>query len=371
MNATQVLREFSIMRHKQFDMLIFFVTGRCNSRCRHCFYWRNQNPAHGGLSLESIERLARSMPSFRTLLLSGGEPTLRSDLPQLVEVFRRTNHIQSASVPTNGLQPERITKIARTMAELASSLLVTFNVSIDGFSDTHDRIRGVTGGFSLTIETLQKLHQVVEQYDNFRVLVNTVICAENYDQVVQLGEYIKSTGWADGHFFEIVRGDPPEAGIKAVPPEELREIYRNLVPIQEDYLVREARRRRRGLAGTWRQIADVGNLVNRYRYQGAVYSAGRKWDFPCLAGQSISVVDYDGRMRICELREESVDLADYGYDFSAARDSVTIQREIAIARTHVCDCTHTCFLGLSMRQDFVARFLSAPWLYLLYKIGKF
>ena len=367
MGKTNILHELAVMRHHSFEMLIFFVTGRCNARCHHCFYWKNLGPASVGLSLENIEKLARSMPPFRTLLLSGGEPTLRSDLPQLVEIFRTNNRIQNVSVPTNGLLPDRIAGLARSIAALDPQLHVTFNLSIDGFAEIHDRIRGVPGNFEASIRTIENLRRVAEECPNLQVLVNTVICADNYEQVVSFARHIKSTGLVDGHFFEIVRGDPPDVRVKAVPPEELREIYRALIPIQESYLVRETLRRRRGFLSLWRRVTDVGNLINRYRHQWAAHSLGTRWDFPCMAGEGIGVVDYNGQIRICELREDSVDLADYDYDFSQAWHSAIPRNEAVIAKTHVCDCTHTCFLGVSMRQDFSARFLKAPWLYLLYK----
>ena len=182
------------------------------------------------------------MPPFRTLLLSGGEPTLRSDLLQLIDAFRVHNGVQTVSVPTNGFLPDRIVQIARDIAQLDSHLSVTFNVSLDGFAEVHDAIRGVPGSFERAAQTLQRLRQIGERHPNFQTLVNTVICADNYRQIVPFAEYVRSQGLADGHFFEIVRGDPPEAGMKSVPPEELRRIYQALVPIQEQYLVRTARR---------------------------------------------------------------------------------------------------------------------------------
>ncbi len=370
MKIAPLIRELSLVRSPAFDMLIFFVTGRCNSRCRHCFYWRNLGAIHEGLSLEAIETISRTMPVFSTLLLSGGEPTLRMDLPQIVEIFKRNNQIQSVSVPTNGLRFEAIATLARQISELDTGLLVTFNVSIDGFAEIHDHIRGVSGAYDLAMKTLHALRQVALEYDNFRILVNTVICAENYDQIIDFAEYIKSSGLVDGHFFEIVRGDPPEDGMKAVPSAQLKAIYQKLVPLQETYLVSMGRRRRRGLLRVWRRIADVGNLINRYQHQWGVYSQGAIWDFPCLAGEGIGVIDYNGQLRICELRDQYVDLSDYQYNFAQAWNSEVIRQECATARTHVCDCTHTCFIGLGARQNFHARFLKAPWLYLLYKMGK-
>jgi MoaA/NifB/PqqE/SkfB family radical SAM enzyme len=363
------LHELGIMRQHTFDMLIFFVTGRCNAKCQHCFYWRNLGPTHAGPSLEDVTKLASSMPPFRTLLLSGGEPSLRRDLVQVVDAFRRSNHVQNVSIPTNGLLPGRIADMAGAIAALDSGLYVTINLSIDGFEETHDRIRGVQGNFQSSLLTINKLRELSVRHPNLRIFVNTVICADNLDEIVEFAEYARSNRLTDGHFFEIIRGEPPDVRIKAVPPEKLREIYRALLPIQEHYVRREARHKRKGVMGIWRQVTDMGNLVNRYRHQWAVHSIGAKWDYPCMAGEAIAVVDYDGRLRICELREESVELAAFDFDFPKAWQSATLRGEAAVAKTHVCDCTHTCFLGISMRQDFRARFVKAPWLYLRYKIG--
>lgn len=370
MKKMNIFKELSIMREHSFDMLIFFVTGVCNAKCTHCFYWENLGSAHIGLSLENIDKLAKSMPPFRTLLLSGGEPTLRSDLPKLIEIFRINNHIQSVSIPTNGLLPMRIKSLAQQIADIDPQLSVSFNVSIDGFSEVHDKIRGVPGNFNSAINTLQELRQIAQRYPNFRVYLNTVICADNYTQVLSFAEFIKSEELVDGHFFEIIRGDPPEVRIKAVPPEPLKKIYKALVPIQEGYLVQDVKRKRSGLIRLWRQVADIGNLINHYHHQWRVHALDKKWDFSCVAGEGIGVIDYNGQLRVCELRDDHVDLAAYNYDFSHAWESDIIRLEADVAKSHTCDCTHTCFINTSMRQDFSARFWDAIWLYFLYKIGK-
>lgn len=370
MSLASIRREFQVMRQHPFDMLIFFVTARCNARCHHCFYWKNLGNGTNDLSLESIRKISQSMPPFRTLLLSGGEPTLRTDLPDLIEVFRLGNQIHTVSVPTNGLIPDRIANLAEQIAKSSHKLSISFNVSIDGLDKTHDSIRGVPNSFESAMQTLHQLRQVADCHPNLRVLVNTVICADNVQQVVSLADYIKSTQLADGHFFEIVRGEPKDSRLKSIPPTKLADIYRALIPIQQSYLGGEARQKKPGWLSVWRQITDVGNLINKYRHQWAVYSHNKKWDFSCMAGEGIGVIDYDGRLRICELREQSVQLADYDYQFMRAWNSPIIRREACIAKTHACDCTHTCFLNLSMRQNFLARMVKSPWLYLLYKMRR-
>ncbi|MBE2220667.1 MAG: radical SAM protein [Anaerolineae bacterium] len=371
MNSLRVLkRELSSMRNNSFEMLIFFVTGRCNAKCHHCFYWENLGPTHVGLSLEKIEKVAHSMPNFGTLLLSGGEPTLRSDLPEIIKIFRRNNNIRNVSVPTNGLLPERIADLAERIAQIDPEMYVTFNLSIDGFSELHDQIRGVPGNYDSAMKTLRKINELEQDYPNLRTYVNSVICADNLEEIVPFANFVREERLADAHYFEIIRGDPPEVRLKAVPPEKLSYIYESVTPIQEYYLSRDAKRRRQGLMAAWRYISDVGNLLNKYRHQWRIHSYDTQWDFTCMAGESIGVIDYNGQTRICELREDNVNLADFDYDFSKAWDSVTLRREATIAKTHTCDCTHTCFINTSMRQDFSARFWDAPWLFFKYKIGK-
>lgn len=372
MNSLKTLsREIKSMRNKSLETLIFFVTGRCNAKCGHCFYWENLGPKQFGLTLENIEKVATSMPNFGSLLLSGGEPTLRADLPQLISIFHKHNNIRTVSIPTNGLLPERIASLAEKIAQISPDLFITFNLSIDGFAETHDQIRGVPGNFDAAIRTLQMIRDLSKRYANVYAYVNTVIFADNYDEIVPFAKYIESEGLADAHYFEIIRGDPPEVRLKAVPPEKLRAVYEAVTPIQERYLVRIANRSRKGIVKRWRQMADVGNLLNRYRHQWRVHSLDTKWDFTCTAGESIGVIDYNGHTRICELREDNVNLADFDYDFSQAWNTATLRKEAAIAKSHACDCTHTCFVNNSMRQDFKARFWTAPWLYFCYKTGRF
>jgi MoaA/NifB/PqqE/SkfB family radical SAM enzyme len=360
--------EVGHVRRREFDFLILFVTGQCNARCHHCFYWEHLGSTHAGLPLDEIEKIAARMPKFRTLLLSGGEPTLRKDLPELVGVFFRHNKIRTVSIPTNGLLPDRIASLAEQVAAIDVGLRVNFNLSIDGFAETHDGIRGVAGNFANSLATIHQLRQVAARKPNLHVLVNTVICADNYEEVVAFARYVQSESLADEHYFEIVRGDPPDERVKDVPPQALYRIYDEVLSIQRHYLLRSAQHLR-GLYRAWRQVEDLGGLLYRYRTQWAVHSRADHWPVPCMAGEVIATIDYDGLLRVCELRESGVNLADYGFDFQLARNSPPMCAERAVAKTHICDCTHVCFVNTALRYSLRQRFLMLPWLYLRYRLA--
>ena len=92
--------------------LTFSVTNKCQSRCKTCNIWKiypdkHQNPEKE-LTLDEITQFFQTMGRVYFFNLSGGEPFLRNDLPQIVEAS--IDHLNPAIIhsPTNGLAPERI-----------------------------------------------------------------------------------------------------------------------------------------------------------------------------------------------------------------------------------------------------------------------
>src|SRR6185503_14060392 len=90
-----------IFKTKRLNTVVFFVTSICNEKCRHCFYWEELNQ-RGDLKFEHVEKISHTMPPITDLWVSGGEPFMRKDLPDLFELFYRNNHIEWVNLPTNG-----------------------------------------------------------------------------------------------------------------------------------------------------------------------------------------------------------------------------------------------------------------------------
>ncbi|MFC4638481.1 GTP 3',8-cyclase MoaA [Deinococcus hohokamensis] len=92
------------------------VTDRCNLRCTYCMPAEVFGPDYAFLprdellSFEEIERLARLFVTLgvRKLRLTGGEPTLRRDLPDLVARLARLDGVQDLAMTTNGLLLPRL-----------------------------------------------------------------------------------------------------------------------------------------------------------------------------------------------------------------------------------------------------------------------
>ena len=93
--------------------LTFFVTGLCNLRCKMCFYLDNIEKARkkDELTLDEIRKISEKLKPFIWLLISGGEPFLRDDIFDICKTFYQNNNVKNITIPTNGLETEKIIEI--------------------------------------------------------------------------------------------------------------------------------------------------------------------------------------------------------------------------------------------------------------------
>lgn len=356
----------STKREKRLGTVILFVTSRCNSLCRTCFYHQELNQP-GDMTFDQIEKVSRTMPPITDLWLSGGEPTLRHDASEIVDMFVRNNGVRRLIIPTNGLVKERVYSIVDDALGSHPSLHLYLNVALDGYGETHDRIRGVPGHWQKTLDCIESLYPLKEKYgDRFRLNLNTVVCADNYTEIERLAEFMWSNFKLDGQYFNIVRGDTPVGDeIKQVPAEILPPMYSYISQLTKRYGDRmfasdDASTR---LA---KNIAYVGTITTHYRTQQRNFLKPSAWPFACTAGETIAVIDYNGDVRACELREKFASLKTYDYDFGALWSAQERQVEVkAIDGGKPCWCTHVCFIHDSMRHSRRSLLFEAPKNYVI------
>src|SRR6266496_4048083 len=158
------------------DSLILFVTNACNLRCWFCCYADNLNQTKD-IPFEDLLKLSATMPKFRALLLSGGEPFIRPKLDEIMLAFARNNGIKSIYIPTNGWYLDRTEAMCRSFLEQEREVMLTLCFSEDGLEATHDQIRtkGTKGSFAALCKTIEHLSPWREKYPNLRLRVNTVV----------------------------------------------------------------------------------------------------------------------------------------------------------------------------------------------------
>ena len=138
-----------VFNKTELDSVILFVTNACNLRCWFCCYADNLNQTKD-IPFEDLLKLSATMPKFRALLLSGGEPFIRPKLDEIMLAFARNNGIKSIYIPTNGWYLDRTEAMCRSFLEQEREVMLTLSFSVDGLEATHDQIRtkGTKGSFA-------------------------------------------------------------------------------------------------------------------------------------------------------------------------------------------------------------------------------
>ena len=314
------------------------------------------------MTFAQIAKVSETMPSITDLWLSGGEPTLRKDLSQVIDTFVRNNEVNRVIIPTNGLIKSRVYDVVAQALANHAHIHLYLNVALDGYGETHDRIRAVPGHWEKTLDCIESLYPLKAQYaQRFRLNVNTVVCAENYTEIEKLSEFMWANYKLDGQYFNIIRGETLVGdSIKQVPASSLPAMYAHVSKLTKRYGDRmfaddDASRR------FVKNAAYVGAITTHYRTQHSNFAKPTAWPFPCTAGETTAVIDYNGNVRACELREKFASLSDYEYDFGALWSGHERQLELnQIDGGKSCWCTHVCFIHDSMRHSRRAMLYELP-----------
>src|SRR3989475_628467 len=119
---------------REIDYLRISLTDHCNLRCIYCMPLAGNHyaPSPDLLTAAEIETVARAAVrvGFRKLRLTGGEPTLRADLIEIVERLARVSGIRDLALTTNGV------RLSGLAARLAAAGLGRVNVHLDSLDAT-------------------------------------------------------------------------------------------------------------------------------------------------------------------------------------------------------------------------------------------
>jgi MoaA/NifB/PqqE/SkfB family radical SAM enzyme len=282
------------------------VSYRCNSRCKTCNVWLLPND---DLKLDEWDRVFESLgdaPYWFTF--SGGEPTLRPDLPDMVESAYRHCQPGIINIPTNGILdrviPGRIEQVLRA----APKSEVIINLSLDAFGAKHDEIRGVPQNWGRAMSTYRQLKNLKNDYKNLTVGIHTVISNYNVESFGELCEFVQRELKPDSYITEI-----------AEERVELDTVGLGITPTAEKYTVAidsllESMRDKKltGVAGVTqafrRQYYDLVKRTLREQRQ----------IIPCMAGVASAQIAPNGDVWTCCVRAESMgNLRQHDYDFGS------------------------------------------------------
>jgi MoaA/NifB/PqqE/SkfB family radical SAM enzyme len=303
--------------------LTFSVTNLCQSRCRTCRIWDlyrvDPEKRRDELSLDEIEQIFQSMGHVYVFNVSGGEPFLRADLVQIIELACRHLTPGIIHIPTNGIAGDLIQRqvadILRVIESWNPRVQLTVKPSLDHLGEKHDQIRGVPGNFEKVMFLFQRLKTLKKRYPNLHAELGTVISRWNVKDVEEIVSFVKSLG-PDSYRNEI-----------AEQRSEMFNTEENITPSAKAYtqaiscFQSELRSRARGKP--WFQRLTHGFRLVYYDLAVRVLMEGRQVS-PCYAGISNAhLTPYGDVWACCTLGYEKSmgNLRHFGYDFETLWNS--------------------------------------------------
>lgn len=140
-------------QHAMGPVVIWNLIRRCNLTCKHCYAQSADHDYAGELSTDEVYQVMDDLKEARVpvLILSGGEPLLRSDIFEIANRAKAQGFYTSLS--TNG------TLIDEAMADRVASVGFDYvGISLDGLKATHDKFRRLDGAFERSLAGIRHLH---------------------------------------------------------------------------------------------------------------------------------------------------------------------------------------------------------------------
>ena len=250
-------------------LLNFEVTMRCNAKCGFCDYWKTPAEARHSEMSDFAEIARRFSPMLVTF--TGGEPTLRKDLEEIVASVRKAVRYTYVQMITHG---------AMLSLDRAKSLwdagVDQFNISLDYLDERHDVARGIPG---LSAKILALVPEM-KAAGIGSVRFNTVIKNDNLDQIMPIVERAAALG----------------GGVNF-------SLYTDFKNGNGDYLLGEAQQRElenvvQQLLAYKQRTRGVITNSDYYLEQIPRYVRGEMTE-PCRSGSTTIHIDPQGMVRRC------------------------------------------------------------------------
>ena len=168
------------------------LTYRCNARCNMCEVWKYPSKPAEEISPDVI----RKLPGMFFTNITGGEPFIRQDLPEIIGVLKAKS--QRIVISTNGYFTDRIISLCRQYPDLG------IRISIEGMEQSNDQIRGIPDGFKRGMETLYKLCEMRIKDIGLAMTVQDLNCRDlvsSYNLTKGLGYEFATATLHSSHYF--------------------------------------------------------------------------------------------------------------------------------------------------------------------------
>jgi MoaA/NifB/PqqE/SkfB family radical SAM enzyme len=316
-------------------LLNILVTSVCDMRCTHCFFTDELDDRPRKklqMKTNEIDRIAQTLGgNLGVLILAGGEPFTRKDLPEIVSSFYRHNSLESVYLMSNGQIQKRIFPDVTRILEECPNLNVTVAMGIDGLQEQHDKIRQKPGSWSIAIETARELKTMKKRYPRLDLQTCTCFMHSNQDTIFEWYDFLKHDLKPDKVNFNYIRppsADPIELDIDLTRYAKLAQM------IDDDSRHAAIKNNYGGNAGFFKAAIDIymHGLIAKTQETGTA-------QLTCYAGTAGAVIYDEGTLSSCENLAPIGNLREHDWNFQG----LWLSQAMKERRKHAangCFCTH-------------------------------
>jgi MoaA/NifB/PqqE/SkfB family radical SAM enzyme len=284
------------------------------------------------MKTEEIQRVSETLGgNLGVLILAGGEPFTRKDLPEIVRAFYENNKLESVYLMSNGQIQKRILPDVTRILEECPNLNVTVALGIDGLKDQHEKIRQKVGSWDIAIDTARQLQQIKREYNRLDVQTCTCFMNSNQDTIFEWYDFLKYDLKPDKVNFNYIR--PPSANPIELDIDHSR--YGKLAAmIDDDSRHAAIKNNYGGNAGYFKAAIDIymHGLISKTQEE-------QKAQMTCYAGTAGGVIYDEGTVSSCENLAPVGNLRDFNWDFQQLWVS-SAMKERRKKAADGCFCTH-------------------------------
>lgn len=209
------------MSYERAPRLLFWEsTKACPLVCRHCRAAAQHTAAAGELDTRAAEGLLDQAAAFDPppiIVITGGDPLSRADLPHLLQVAQRLGlTVALAPAVSDALNIDRLQELQALGAR-------SLSISIDALQPTHDAIRGIAGTFQRSLAILNAAHSL-----GLAVQVNTVVMRDTVDALPSMVKLLLQHQVRTWEVFFLIPTGRAQADA-ALPADQLEEVCRFLI----------------------------------------------------------------------------------------------------------------------------------------------
>lgn len=184
------------------------VTYNCNAKCTMCNIW--QQTSQNEMMPIEYSKLPKSLVDIN---ITGGEPFLRQDLVDIINVITQNNPKVRIVISSNGFLTRRIVEYMKEIKQINPRTALA--LSLDGINSKHNETRGIPNAFDLVMNTIDGLK--LDGFDDIRLgytasTNNIEELPKVYELTKELGvEFTVSVVHNSDNYFNIDSNQMPEA----------------------------------------------------------------------------------------------------------------------------------------------------------------